>query len=733
MAQITWLHISDLHWRKSQAYGAQIVARALLEDLKHRDKIANGGELSHIDFILFTGDLAFASRPAEYKLARQFLSELLQIARVRKSRLFIIPGNHDVDREAISPEARSAIKRLKDQQSIDDLLSSRDTRIASMRRFHSYRRFFNDYLGPYLSFDDKRYFYTKNCTVSGKRVSILGLNTAWASASNADRLKLLLGEPQVREALKQTKSADIRIALMHHPFEWLTDFDRSDCKPILLRECNFVLFGHLHDLDLMQLKGPGVEAMIIGAGACYETRTHPNSYNLVRLDLATGKGTIYFRAYSNRGVGFWAPDVLRYPETPGKYVFDLPADWVKGESAEVPGSALVSKGSEPEEHVEPISATSIHIKKADHRETGLDKWWNERGYTPNPFAWSNAADVTEKDWTGRIDSLSELFASWQVDPNINVSAKLDPKEREEHKRRILRGLGDTPTLDNVISAKTMEPVLIYAATGGGKTFYRRWAACQIREWQDFQAIEMYKLAAGIRNHMDLTAGTLACQIFKQACEQLKIAMDCPPVEDIYSIWDRFEKALTKLWSNQESTHRIHVFVDGVDQLFDSEPAWNSKILDALAGLIETADKRAGGEQIALRVFLPVQLRQRLEARLGHLKHVHSYHLQWTAEHCKVIVERRLNSCRKSNLTSELTHLSRLFTPDALDEFLRWLQTLEALSPRCVIGAMNDLAEYAWQRGISTDPVGAKIWNDFVTAKKPTTLCDRDSDYLFEVP
>lgn len=734
MSQVTWVHISDLHWQETQAYDANVVTGALLQDLADRTKLAP--ELAQIDFVFITGDLAFASRSAEYQLARRFLSELLQTTHVRKNRLFIVPGNHDVDRKVISTEVRSVVRRVKDQQTIGSLFNNRANRIAVMRRFHNYRRFLNDYLGKHLFFDDTHYFYTRKCTVANKQVAIIGLNSAWASTSNLDRLRLLLGERQVRAALRQAKSADIRIALMHHPFEWLADFDRSDCKPMLLRECDFVLSGHLHDPDLMHLKGPGVEAMIIGAGACYETRRHPNSYNLVHLDLATGKGAIYFRAYSNREGGFWASDVLRYPEVPGKHIFHLPAHWVEGKSSEVPGVAAASAKSKPKDIIEPANTTAIHAGTVDHRGSGLDRWWNERGYTPNPFAWANAADVSEEDWAGRIASLSDLFASWQVDPNINVSVNLSPKEREERKRSILCGFGDTPTLDNIISSKTTEPVLIYAPIGGGKTFYRRWAVCQIREQPELptsQAIEIYKIAAGVRNQTNLTASTLACQIIKQAREQLKISADCMPQEDIYGIWDRFEKALTEPWLNQGSPHRVYLFVDGVDQLFDSEPAWNSKVIDAIAGLVKAADKQVGGEWLALRVFLPAQLQQLLEARLDNPKHVHSYRLQWTAEHCKMIVERRLYSCRKSDLPSELAHLSRLFTPDALDEFRRWLQALEVMSPRCVISAMNGLAEYAWRRGVAAEPVQVEVWNDFVIAEKPAILCKRDPDYLFETP
>ena len=326
MSTVTWLHISDLHWRELGAYDANVVAKALLRDLANRAQIAP--VLTKIDLIFVTGDIAFASQPEEYGLARQFFTDLSRTTGVRKSRLFVIPGNHDVDRVAISDDARDTVNMLSSRQAVNRLLDDEVGRATVMQRFHRYRQFVNGYLGRYLPFDSALHFYMKRRKIAGKRVAILGLNSAWASASDADRHNLFLGERQVRAALEQAKRADIRIALVHHPFEWLREFDRDDCEPLLLRGCDFVLHGHLHRTGVMRLQAPGSEAMVIGAGACYDTREYPNAYNLVHLDFSSGKGTVYLRMYSDRQGGFWTKDLLTYQDASGEYVVDLPRDWI---------------------------------------------------------------------------------------------------------------------------------------------------------------------------------------------------------------------------------------------------------------------------------------------------------------------------------------------------------------------------------------------------------------------
>ena len=104
--------------------------------------------------------------------------------------------------------------------------------------------------------------------------------------------------------------------------DWLREFDRDDSEAMLTDRCDFILHGHMHQVGLLQARGPDSNAMIIAAGACYETREHPNAYNLVRLDLGTRQGAVYLRTYSDKRGGFWTKDVMNYRNVPdGVYEF----------------------------------------------------------------------------------------------------------------------------------------------------------------------------------------------------------------------------------------------------------------------------------------------------------------------------------------------------------------------------------------------------------------------------
>ncbi len=323
MSTLTWLHLSDLHFRKSQEYNESVVLTALLADIDER--MRQDG-LSP-DFIVATGDIAFSGQPAEYVMARSFLDEVLRKTKLGKDRLFIVPGNHDVDRQLISPGARAIGANLTNRDQVNTLLVTPDDRKLVFARFKGYARFINDYMKGYFEFgDNAKYFFVRQITtVDRKRVAVLGLNSAWLCGSDEDKHPgLVIGERQVRSALAEAKDVDLRITLVHHPFDWLREFDQRDSAPMLADRCDYILHGHLHITSAGRLDSPDGSAMTIACGACYETREMPNMYNWVRLDWAKSTGTVYLRRYSDARGGFWAPDTLTYKNVAnGQYSFRL--------------------------------------------------------------------------------------------------------------------------------------------------------------------------------------------------------------------------------------------------------------------------------------------------------------------------------------------------------------------------------------------------------------------------
>lgn len=100
---LTLLHLSDVHF-VDRDHGTQFdvdqqVRRALLDDIAA--KPANG---ESYDAVLITGDIAYSGQQAEYNRAREFLAELFSRVGDIAPNTFMVPGNHDIDRNFVAPD-----------------------------------------------------------------------------------------------------------------------------------------------------------------------------------------------------------------------------------------------------------------------------------------------------------------------------------------------------------------------------------------------------------------------------------------------------------------------------------------------------------------------------------------------------------------------------------------------------------------------------------------------------
>lgn len=324
MDTLTWLHISDLHFHASQAYDTSTLQRALLRDITERFE----QDGLRPDLILISGDVGFSGKSNEYSLAQVFFDDLLRVTNLPKDRLFLTPGNHDVDQRLISQAAKITGRSLARREDINAVLADVKDRQLMFDRFCGYAAFVNDYF-THLDFSHDRYFCVRPVNLAGQEVKILCLNSAWVYIpGDMSNTGMLIGERQVCSALDIAKPGhdDLVIALLHHPLDKLRETDRDDSAAILLRNCDFILHGHLHHeaTKFSHASGPDDEAIVIAAGACYVNQEYPTSYNYVRLNLRAGVGDIYLRRYSDHRGGFWTLDNQTYRNaSDGMYTFEL--------------------------------------------------------------------------------------------------------------------------------------------------------------------------------------------------------------------------------------------------------------------------------------------------------------------------------------------------------------------------------------------------------------------------
>ena len=77
---------------------------------------------------------------------------------------------------------------------------------------------------------------------------------------------------------------------MHHPWDDLAEFDAREVREAVLRRCQLVLRGHLHQAEGRALHRPDLAALELACGACYAGSKYANAYHLVELRLQARPG-----------------------------------------------------------------------------------------------------------------------------------------------------------------------------------------------------------------------------------------------------------------------------------------------------------------------------------------------------------------------------------------------------------------------------------------------------------
>src|SRR5439155_359485 len=264
--RLQFLHISDLHakgpqeaepWRRRRVLGA--AWRRNLETLLEEEGL--------IHFIFFTGDAAQSGRVDEYAEVTDFFQVLCKEIDIGFDRLFVVPGNHDIDR-GVQKSAWETM-RMRLAASNDLLGVSRWMNGVSLRpplgfeaswkdgileRQRNYRSWIRDQLHrPELTPAGLGYRASVQLPGWLFPIHIVGLDTAWLCGDDADAGRLLLTENQPGRLLTDERGNSLpglRIALMHHPLHELAD--GTSARRLLADHADLVRRGHLHQTEVVE-------------------------------------------------------------------------------------------------------------------------------------------------------------------------------------------------------------------------------------------------------------------------------------------------------------------------------------------------------------------------------------------------------------------------------------------------------------------------------------------------
>lgn len=303
-----FLHISDLHLRPQtvKRYDQDRVLRGLVELLK-RDRASFA-----LDLIFVTGDLANTGKAEEYALVVELLKRLMEVTGVPPEHMFVVPGNHDVDREV----GRWLLRTLgKDEESIA-FFEEPKSRAFHLKKLEAYAESMRAFLGERralgLAVGEEA---VEMVEVRGARLAVASFNSAWFAQGDDDRGKLWLGEPNVDRAGQRVadEEAPFAVALMHHPFEELHEIERDNVEHYFERSFEVVLRGHLHKDKTRAIATQRGGFVEVTGPAAYQGSQWPNGCFLG--EIRTKARTVRIRpcVYAS-GADGWVLDAKVFPD-----------------------------------------------------------------------------------------------------------------------------------------------------------------------------------------------------------------------------------------------------------------------------------------------------------------------------------------------------------------------------------------------------------------------------------
>ena len=285
------LHISDIHFRSPDCLTPNLDADRPYRTLMLRDIRDRVAELGPTDAILIGGDIAFKGAPEEYKTAMNWIGELSEAAGCTQEGIFVVPGNHDVDRGSIrrTPSVRNAQAAIarSDQREREfrTQISDEDTGGALLRPLAAYNDFAKRF-NCQVYLPDHLYWKQDLELANGVVLRVHGLtSTLLSGAEGKDDTRGSLYLSPLQTVLDPEDNV-VNLVLCHHPPDWLLDQDDAD--DAICGRAAIHMFGHKHRQRITQERS----YVRFGAGAVNPERSEPGwqpGYNLVNVEV-TGFG-----------------------------------------------------------------------------------------------------------------------------------------------------------------------------------------------------------------------------------------------------------------------------------------------------------------------------------------------------------------------------------------------------------------------------------------------------------
>jgi predicted MPP superfamily phosphohydrolase len=300
------LHFSDTHIRRENDPDFKhFILKPFLADLKEQTL------KTKFDIVCLTGDIvdkgaiSFDDRAKWHETFRNCLvNPILLELKLTPDNFFFVPGNHDMWRDKDSNIIETGMSQtLKTIEAVNTHIDSNSQ--EGISRTIPFKTFEKEFYCNFPECKQTMYHSLFKTKVDTDKVGIACFNSAWRSYSEVtDRHNLIIGERQITEAKEFLDDCCVRIAIVHHPIDWLCDFDKKCIESMMETTFQLILSGHLHS-GSSWTKTDIYNGVFVSVAPCNwtygirdNTLAFSNGYSIIDFDPASFDIRVTHRRYS---------------------------------------------------------------------------------------------------------------------------------------------------------------------------------------------------------------------------------------------------------------------------------------------------------------------------------------------------------------------------------------------------------------------------------------------------
>ncbi|WP_426091597.1 metallophosphoesterase [Flavobacterium sp. DSR3-2] len=291
------IHLSDFHLNPTNLLDwNNFIKKALLK------KLSELNSQEEILFIALTGDLIdfggkeFNSPELAFNtFESEIIEPIIKSLNLTIDRFLIIPGNHDVVRNEDTERDELGSKNyFTTSENISKFITKAitDDSFDGMKRMIAYKNF-EKKLYKNLAIPHNITIFGSSFIITDKtgfEIGVSCLNSAWRSYSKDDKGNLLIGENQLIEQANFIENTDLKVALVHHPIDMLSNVESKLIIDHLHKDYNLLLFGDSHEtLTSMSTGFNGSLFMNLAPSGMSDIRTdsrrYSNGFTVIDVDF----------------------------------------------------------------------------------------------------------------------------------------------------------------------------------------------------------------------------------------------------------------------------------------------------------------------------------------------------------------------------------------------------------------------------------------------------------------